>query len=252
MSFLYNENISLKEVVKDLKKKIIELKNEISLKNKGYNLINSNLNVQNMDKISQIIIKNLMIESNKLKEKYSLMHNENVVLKKHISKLEKNLGIEEQMNYMRTLLIEKDQNLINLSHQIREYQTKVDDIILGNTEESKDKQIQILLNEVKSIRKRILNIITLNDRITNFDEFMEAIKIIKQLKSKNKDKNIDKAFDKLTELIEIYQQNNDNVQSKFIEEIYREGKNVFKEFNKEQNNYHDNKENSNDNDVGNN
>ena len=81
---------------------------------------------------------------------------------------------------------------------------------------------------------------------------MEAIKIIKQLKSKNKDKNIDKAFDKLTELIEIYQQNNDNVQSKFIEEIYREGKNVFKEFNKEQNNYHDNKENSNDNDVGNN
>ena len=205
-----------------------------------------------MDKISQIIIKNLMIESNKFKEKYSLMHNENVVLKKHISKLEKNLGIEEQMNYMRTLLIEKDQNLINLSHQIREYQTKVDDIILGNTEESKDKQIQILLNEVKSIRKRILNIITLNDRITNFDEFMEAIKIIKQLKSKNKDKNIDKAFDKLTELIEIYQQNNDNVQSKFIEEIYREGKNVFKEFNKEQNNYHDNKENSNDNDVGNN
>ena len=156
------------------------------------------------------------------------------------------------MNYMRTLLIEKDQNLINLSHQIREYQTKVDDIILGNTEESKDKQIQILLNEVKSIRKRILNIITLNDRITNFDEFMEAIKIIKQLKSKNKDKNIDKAFDKLTELIEIYQQNNDNVQSKFIEEIYKEGKNVFKEFNKEQNNYHDNKENSNDNDVGNN
>ena len=64
------------------------MKNEISLKNKGYNLINSNLNVQNMDKISQIIIKNLMIESNKLKEKYSLMHNENVVLKKHISKLE--------------------------------------------------------------------------------------------------------------------------------------------------------------------
>ena len=173
------------------------MKNEISPKNKGYNLINSNLNVQNMDKISQIIIKNLMIESNKLKEKYSLMHNENVVLKKHISKLEKNLGIEEQMNYMRTLLIEKDQNLINLSHQIREYQTKVDDIILGNTEESKDKQIQILLNEVKSIRKRILNIITLNDRITNFDEFMEAIKIIKQLKSKNKDKKIDKVFDKL-------------------------------------------------------
>ena len=32
VSFLYNENISLKEVVKDLKKKIIELKNEISKK----------------------------------------------------------------------------------------------------------------------------------------------------------------------------------------------------------------------------
>ena len=99
----------------------------------------------------------------------------------------------------------------------------------------------MLLNEVKGIRKRILNIITLNDRITNFDEFMEAIKTIQQLESKNKDKNIDKAFDKLTELIEIYQQNNDNAHSKFVEEIYGEGKNVnnlinFEEFRKEQNN----------------
>ena len=156
-------------------------------------------------------------------------------MKKYISKLEKNLGIEEQMNNMRNLLAEKDQVLVNLSYQIKEYQSKVDDIIIGKTEESKDKQIQMLLNEVKGIRKRILNIITLNDRITNFDEFVEAINTIKQLESKNKDKNIDKAFDQLTYLMEIYQQNDDNAYSKFVNEIYGEGKNInnlinFEEF----------------------
>ena len=190
-----------------------------------------------------------MLECNKWKKEYSVMYNENGVLKKYISKLEKNLGIEEQMDNMRNLIAEKDQVLVNLSHQIKEYQSKVDNIIIGKTEESKDKQIQMLLNEVKGIRKRILNIITLNDRITNFDEFMEAIKTIQQLESKNKDKNIDKAFDKLNELIETYQQNNDNAYSKFVEEIYGEGKNInnlinFEEFGKEQN---DNNINNNDN-----
>ena len=48
------------------------------------------------------------------------MYNENEVLKKYISKLEKNLGIEEQMNNMRTLIAEKDQVLVNLSYQIKE------------------------------------------------------------------------------------------------------------------------------------
>ena len=231
MSLLYNENISLKEVVKDLKKKI---------------------NVQNMDKkISKKLIKTLMLERNKWKKNYSLMYNENGALKKYISKLEKNLGIEDQMNNMRTLLFEKDLIIINLSSQIRGYQSKVDDIILGKTEESKDKQIQILLNEVKGIRKKILNIITIDDRITNFDEFIEAIKTIQQLESKNKDKNIDKAFDKLTELIEIYQQNNDNAHSKFVEDIYGEGKNVnnqidLEESCKGQNNNSDDDENDND------
>ena len=154
------------------------------------------------------------------------MYNENGVLKKYISKLEKNIGVEEKMDNLRTLLAEKDQLLINLSYQIKEYQSKCDDIIIGKSEESKDKQIQLLLNEVKGIRKRILNIVTLNDRITNFDEFMEAIKTIKILESTNKDKDIEKAFDQLNYLVEIYQQNDDNAFSKFVNEIYGEGKNI--------------------------
>ena len=93
------------------------------------------------------------------------MYNENNVLKKYVSKLEKNLGVEDQMNNLRSLLAEKDQLLVNLSHQIKEYQSKCDNIIIGKTEESKDKQIQLLLNEVKGIRKRILSIITLNKLI---------------------------------------------------------------------------------------
>ena len=243
MSLLNNENISLKEVVKDLKKEIIELKNLNSIQNKGYNLLGSNIGITKGDENNEKIIEDLMLECNKWKKEYSLMYNENEVLKKYISKLEKNLGIEEQMNNMRTLIAEKDQVLVNLSYQIKEYQSKIDDIILGKTEEGKDRQIQILLNEVKGIRKRILNIITLNDRITNFDEFMEAIKTIKKLENTNKDKDIEKAFDQLTYLIEIYQQNNDNAYSQFVNEIYGEGKNVnnlinFEEFNNEgKNNY---------------
>ena len=220
------------------------MKNEISLKNKVYNLIDYSQNAQNEDKISQTKIKKLILECNKWKKDYSVIYNENGVLKKYISKLEKNLGIEKQMENMRTLLFEKDLVLVNLSHQIREYQSKVDDIILGKTEESKDKQIKMLLNEVSGIRKKILNIITINDRNTNFDEFIEAIKTIQQLESKNKDKNIDKAFDKLNELIEIYHQNNDNAYSKFVEDLYGEGKNVnsliySEKLGKEQNNNND-------------
>ena len=84
MSLLYNENVSLKEVVKDLKKEIIDLKNKNSLNNKGYNLIGANMNVQKVDENSEKIIEDLMLECNKWKKEYSLMYNENGVLKKYI------------------------------------------------------------------------------------------------------------------------------------------------------------------------
>ena len=226
MSLLRNENKSLKEVVKDLKKEIIELKNKNTLANKGYNLIGASVGGNKVDENSEKIIEELMIECNKWKKEYSTMYNENNVLKKYVSKLEKNLGVEDQMNNLRTLLAEKDQLLINLSQQIKAYQTKCDDIIIGKSEESKDRQIQRLLNEVKGVRKRILSIITLNDRITNFNEFIEALKCIKQLEIKNKDKNIEKAFDQLTYLMDIYQQNDDKAYSKFVNEIYGEGTSV--------------------------
>ena len=256
MSLLQNENISLKEVVKDLKKEIIDLKNANSLQNKGYNLIGTNMSIKKVDENNEQIVEELMLECNKWKKQYSLMYNENGVLKKYISKLEKNLGIEDQMNNLRNLVSEKDQVLMNLSYQIKEYQSKVDDIILAKSKEGKDKQIQMLLNEVKGIRKRILNIITLNDRITNFDEFMEAIKTIKQLENTNKDKNIEKAFDQLNYLIEIYQQNDDNAYSQFVNEIYGEGKNVnnlidFEEFGNDNQNNNDNHNGGNINNINN-
>ena len=235
---------------------VIDLKNANSLQNKGYNLIGTNMSIKKVDENNEQIVEELMLECNKWKKQYSLMYNENGVLKKYISKLEKNLGIEEQMNNLRNLVSEKDQVLMNLSYQIKEYQSKVDDIILAKSKEGKDKQIQMLLNEVKGIRKRILNIITLNDRITNFDEFMEAIKTIKQLENTNKDKNIEKAFDQLNYLIEIYQQNDDNAYSQFVNEIYGEGKNVnnlidFEEFGNDNQNNNDNHNGGNINNINN-
>ena len=247
MTLLRNENKSLKEVVKDLKKEIIDLKNKNTLNNKGYNLIGTNVNLQKIDENSEKIVEDLMLECNKWKKEYSVMYNENNVLKKYISKLEKNSGVDEQMSNLRTLLAEKDQLLINLTNQLKEYQSKCDDIIIGKSQESKDKQIQRLLNEVKGIRKRILNIVTFNDRITNFDEFIEALKTIKQLESSNKDKNIEKAFDQLTYLMDIYQQNDDKAYSKFVNEIYGEGQNVNNLINFENFNNYNQNENQNQN-----
>ena len=73
---------------------------------------------------------------------------------------------------------------MDLTLQIKEYQSKSDDIILGKTNKNMEKQIEILLNEVKGIRKRLLNIVTFNDRINNFDDFINNIEIIQNSGSK--------------------------------------------------------------------
>jgi hypothetical protein len=109
---------------------------------------------------------------------------------------------------------------MNLTLQIKEYQSKCDEIIIGRTIKNKDKQIEILLNEVKAIRKRLLNFVTLNERITNFDDFMSNINIIKELESKAKDRNIKKAFEQLDTLIEIYKLNNDMAFNDFMIKLF--------------------------------
>ena len=87
------------------------------------------------------------------------------------------------------------------------------------SDEDKDKQIQLLINEINSIKKKFLNDITYNNRITNFEEFIKNIEKINELNNEIIDPEIQDAFAKLNELIEIYKNNEDIINDKFGEEF---------------------------------
>ena len=89
----------------------------------------------------------------------------------------------------------------------------------GNSNEDKDKQIEILIKEINSLRTKITNDISYNHRITNFDEFIENIEKINELNSEIIDPDIQDAFTKINELIELYKQNNENINDRLMEEI---------------------------------
>ena len=218
-----NQMLSLKNENNSLIKTINNLKNEL----KSYKIrrpSSKNIDEKIMKNIKDIndedLIKSITEEMNKWKQEYYKLSKVNDLLKENISKLEKNLGVEEEIRYLKEALSKKDELLMDLTIQIKEYQSISDDIILGRTNKSKNKQIEILLNEVKGIRKRLLNIVTLNERITDFDDFMNNIKIIQGLESKAKDKNVKKAFEQLNMLIEEYKLNNEMAYNDFLIKLF--------------------------------
>ena len=113
---------------------------------------------------------------------------------------------------------------MTLSDQIAEYQSQCDDIIAGKSLKEKEEQIKLLISEVKAIRGKILNIITFNKRISNFDEFINCVDLIQQIKNDNSSDNNNKikiAFEKINYLIDIYKQNNEDYYNKLIREIFK-------------------------------
>ena len=68
-------------------------------------------------------------------------------------RLEKNMGIDNEINKLKLVNIEQNKLIMNLSQQIKEYQSKVDNIIIGKSPEEKDEQIKILINEVKGVNR---------------------------------------------------------------------------------------------------
>ena len=157
---------------------------------------------------------------NKWKKEYYNLSKVNDILKEKISKMEKNLGIEEEIKNLKEALYVKDKLLMDLTLQIKEYQSQSDDIILGKSNEKKDKQIEILLKEVKGIRKRLLNIVTFNERIHNLDEFINNIEIIQKLENQIKNKEAKKAFEQLKLFIDEYKLDNDMAFNEFLVKLY--------------------------------
>ena len=143
-------------------------------------------------------------------------------LKKRIKELDSNYNEKDDINDIQKLnniINEKDLKINNLEEQLKEYQKKCDDVISGMSDEDKDKQIQLLINEINSIKKKFLNDITYNNRITNFEEFIKNIEKINELNNEIIDPEIQDAFAKLNELIEIYKNNEDIINDKFGEEF---------------------------------
>ena len=145
-------------------------------------------------------------------------------LQNYITKLEAGLDINTQINNLKNIIYEKEQLLLTLSDQIAEYQSQCDDIIAGKSLKEKEEQIKLLISEVKAIRGKILNIITFNKRISNFDEFINCVDLIQQIKNDNSSDNNNKikiAFEKINYLIDIYKQNNEDYYNKLIREIFK-------------------------------
>ena len=116
----------------------------------------------------------------------------------------------------------KEEQIIILTNQLNEYQSKCDDIIKGNILLKKDEQIKLLLNEVKSIRSKIQNILSFEGRIDNYEDLMDIIsKLIKYFEeNKIENKDIKIIFDKLKFLAENYELYGQQFYNRIIQEIF--------------------------------
>ena len=202
---LIQENACLKEIITQLKLEISEFKKNENDQNKD-NIINK-INYDNDKSID--LINQIKKENEKLKKENLIYFKEIQSLNNYIMKLEKNIGIDNEINKLKLMNIEHKKLIMNLSQQIKEYQSKVDNIIIGKSPEEKEEQIKILINEVKGVRKRILSIITFEGRIQDMDELLDILNDIKEEIKESKNKKIKEGYEKLNELINNYRKNND-------------------------------------------
>jgi hypothetical protein len=205
---LIQENKCLKEIIAQLKLEISEFKKEQNYNtNKDNNNIINNINCDKDRNIN--LINEIKKENEKLKKENFIYFKEIQSLNNYIIKLEKGIGIDNEINNLKLVNIEQNKLIMNLSQQIKEYQSKVDNIIIGKSSEEKEEQIKILINEVKGVRKRILNIITFEGRVKEMDELIDILNVIKEEIKESKNNKIKEGYEKLNELINNYQKNND-------------------------------------------
>ena len=246
---LQKENEQQKSKIKELELVL----NPKNLDNNNINIINlSRQEKENKEKIDnediilqlnekilekEMIIDELTESLSKTEKEYKLSVKQIISMQNQISNFEKNIGIDEQLNNMKSLLSQKEEEIIILTEQIKEYQSKCDDIIIGNSPEEKDEQIKLLLNEVKSIRNKIQNILSFEGRINNFGEFMNVIsKIIKYLEdSENEDIKI--LCEKLKFLGENYELNGQKFYNIIMQEIFGINYEEFEDEGNNDNNY---------------
>ena len=245
---LFKENEQLKEKIKELESLLNKniLDNNINKTNTPNPEKENKIKIDNEDAVIQlnekilekdIIIDELSETLSKIEKEYKLSLKQITSMQSQISNLEKNIGIDEQMNNLKSLISKKEEEIIILSDQIKEYQNKCDDIIIGNSQEAKEEQIKLLLNEVNSIRTKIQNILTFEGRINNYEEFMDMIsKVIKYLEE-NENEEMKIICEKLKFLWENYELYGQKFYNRIMQEIF--GIN-YEDYQEEGNNGNDN------------
>ena len=222
---LFKENEQLKEKIKELELLLNKNNSDNKINNENENKIkkdNEDAVIQLNEKILEkdMIIDELSEALSKIDKEYKLSLKQITSMQNQISNLEKNIGIDEQLNNLKSLISKKEQEIIILTDQIKEYQSKCDDIIIGKSSEIKDEQIKLLLNEVNSIRSKILNILSFEGRISNYEEFMDIIsKVIKYLEE-NKNEEMKTICEKVKFLGENYELNGQKFYNRIIQEVF--------------------------------
>ena len=249
------EQVDDNEEIQKLNNIIIQLKYQINEQEKNLKIDQEDISLQLNEKILEkdMIIEELTESISKLEKEYKLSLKQIESMKNQISDLEKGLGIDEKMNNLQLLINQKEEQIIILTNQINEYQSKCDDIILGNNPENKDEQIKLLLNEVKGIRNKIQDILTFEGRIDNYEEFIKLFSQLIDYLDKNENEEIKIICEKFNYLMENYELNGIRFYNRIMQEIFginneeleEEGKDEIEENYDENNNYNENSINSN-------
>ena len=127
---------------------------------------------------------------------------------------------KRKIENLKEFTLQKYKLIIQLTDQIKEYESENTEIINGLSDIEKDKQIKILCNEVKVIRKRIFNILTFNDTINNFKEFENIInKLLEHFNNINSKDEIKNILSKLEFLIQSYKENEEKNNEEIMKNI---------------------------------
>ena len=199
MNNVEQENSNYEKKIKELNEKIEILE------------ANNNNNITNNDEDTINKIKELEKKNSELENEYMTKITQ---LNDYIITLETGQGVSEQMEKLKNKIKQQENILISLTNQLKEYQSKTDNIINANGNNDNE-NILTLIKEVKSIRQRILDIVTYNNKIDNFDEF---IKILENIKNNI---NYEENMNKLNELIEHYKKNNDKSILDLYDQFYK-------------------------------
>ena len=127
---------------------------------------------------------------------------------------------KRKIENLKEFILQKYKLIIQLTDQIKELESENTEIINGLSDIEKDKQIKILCNEVKVIRKRIFNILTFNDTINNFKEFENIInKLLEHFNNINSKDEIKNILSKLEFLIQSYKENEEKNNEEIMKNI---------------------------------